>query len=240
MSTIALSPAPHTPLWTGVIHTTSKHFALNGVARRIIPLRSNRGRCEIRGQKATLWFFTAETLGFDIVRARFPASSFVESMKQLYPATKYIAPGRARKFDGKIDVIFCHKSTLQERTSAYWESWKVPHIFDGDIHHQVQPPKGWCLDCLTCTHSAFGRGASDGIYKMGILLPCDRCITGQWKVNLPPQPWIPFDTYIDSCVSAREAVEPEHIDLQEAEVLWNKLEMLPYGLFPTQSLSARA
>ena len=59
-----LGPPLH--LWTGRSAPVSSPHALNGVLQGYLPFQNGRGSCAIQSATCSLWFFVAESLGFNV------------------------------------------------------------------------------------------------------------------------------------------------------------------------------
>ena len=97
-------------------------------------------------------------------------------------------------------------------------------------------PVGWAICWRTVAHSTVG-GCTDGKFTLGLLLPL-ALLEGNDELGIPPQPWAPVDSMLDSLVSCPVASEPCFDEIPLAKVYSVGSEILPFGLFPSDKLGA--
>ena len=231
---------PLTSLWSGATCPMTTAHSLNGITKRVVPLRAHRGFCEVRGISGSLWWlYAAMSLGFSIRAARFPPSPFTDAMTILFPQVKFLSPSRPRASGGKIRIVFCDGATILSYNTDYWLAWKVPHVFDAHPSTSFVIPAGWRLFRHSFTPAHLG-GCTDGVFMVCIMLPI-WLLDGtdpQFKF-LARQPWIPIGAMTDARISASTAAEPTPVTSAEPVVYCQGLEVLPHSLFPSKRLTAR-
>ena len=165
--------------------------------------------------------------------ARFPDSLFVDTMKTLFPTTKFLQPSRPRATGAKVDCVFCDAISILNMCDDYWTEWNMPHIFDCALDFTWEPPSGWILVTETFVHAQLG-GSTDGRYALGIMLPVSLAASDIPALHtLPPQPWMPFSSMLDSRITASLAKEPPMTTHPLAQVYRLGSKVLPWGLFPS-------
>jgi hypothetical protein len=232
-STCVKPLGPPLPLWTGRSAPVSSPHALNGVLQGYLPFRNGRGSCAIQSATCSLWFFVAESLGFNVKVAWSGDPLFSTVMSDLFPRTRFVPrPQLTASYD--VDLVLGDCSGVPNHES-YWTARPVPHLLAGSITScsgsSHSPPASWTRHSHLFKHSDMG-GSTDGIHKLMLFVPPMWSSPSKESPPLLKQPWIPLQAALHPVTSARPADKPQVPTVRDARVYHDGSEVLPFGLFP--------
>ena len=164
--------APSLSLWTGRSAPVSSPHALNGVLRGYLPFRHGRGTCAIQSANCSLWFFVAESLGFDVKVAWSGDPLFSTVMSTLFPRTRFV-PRPQLTASYEVDLVLGDCTGVPNHEN-YWKARPVPHLLtggtDGSPSTLPSPPESWTRHSHWFKHSDMG-GSTDGTHRLMLFVP---------------------------------------------------------------------
>ena len=157
-------------------------------------------------------------------------------MRAMFPSTSFCSGACM----GSVDLALMDVALLPVSEQRYWDAVRIPHLVLLGDEPPPALPRGWAAVSERLSHKDLG-GASDGEHSLLLLLPSQLAADCGRQASLPTFPWTPLRSSINPVLAAPRAAAPPVCSSPRAWVCRtaNGKEVLPHGLFPSNSPDVR-